>query len=234
MKIVAVRLVGTCPEAVVVISPHSPRKPAAFGLWRGNRLQRSFSRFGAADVAVDLPNDLKLAEEIETQARGFGLRIWDIRGQPLDHGSLVPLYYLVTAGWTGPTTVLSLNYPGEGGLTELGHAVAIAAMRLELRVAFVASGDMSHRLTLDSSAGYNPRARDFDDTFIACLRRGSLQDLKQLDSDLQELAAEDAVDSTIVAAAATNWATTGHNVLSYEGPFGVGYVVAVLFDSKFP
>jgi len=33
----------------------------------------------------------------------------------------------------------------------------------------------------------------------------------------------------VVAAAATEWSAASHNVLDYEGPFGVGYGVAVLF-----
>jgi AmmeMemoRadiSam system protein A len=48
------------------------------------------------------------------------------------------------------------------------------------------------------------------------------------DPELQDLAAEDAVDSTLVAASAVNWNAAGHEVLSYEGPFGVGYGVAIL------
>jgi aromatic ring-opening dioxygenase LigB subunit len=128
--------------------------------------------------------------------------------------------------------ILSLNYPGEGGLTELGRALAGAAAGLEKHIAIVASGDMSHRLTPDSPAGYDPRARQFDDEFIACLRRGAYRDLEHFDRELQKLAGEDALDSTLVALAAVNWQTTGHEILSYEGPFGVGYGVAALFDAE--
>ena len=128
--------------------------------------------------------------------------------------------------------ILSLNYPSEGGLRALGRALAAAAARLGKRIAVVASGDMSHRLTPDAPAGYDPRARQFDNEFIACLRRGAYGDLEHFDRKLQKLAGEDALDSTIVALAAVNWATTGHEVLSYEGPFGVGYGVAVLFDAE--
>ena len=58
-----------------------------------------------------------------------------------------------------------------------------------------------------------------------------LSQVAELRSDLQDLAAEDAVDSTLVAAAAANWDAAGHEVLSYEGPFGVGYGVAILYQA---
>ncbi len=233
MKVAAARLTSRQPQALVVISPHSPRRPGAFGFWSGGRLRGSFAQFGAADTVVDLPNDLRLRAELIVEARRMGLQTWDIPDQPLDHGSLVPLWYLAQAGWSGPTVVLSLNYPGEGRFIELGVALASAAARLEQRIAVLSSGDMSHRLTPTAPAGYEPRAREFDDKFIASLRRGANGDLKSFDPELQELAGEDVLNSTLVGLAAVDWQATGHEVLSYEGPFGVGYGVAILFDSAF-
>jgi aromatic ring-opening dioxygenase LigB subunit len=86
----------------------------------------------------------------------------------------------------------------------------------------------------DAPAGYEPRAQDFDRTFFALLRRGAYREFEQFDPVLQEIAGEDALDSTLVALAAVNWSATGHEVLSYEAPFGVGYGVAVLFDAQRP
>jgi AmmeMemoRadiSam system protein A len=127
---------------------------------------------------------------------------------------------------------LSLNYPGEGGLEELGRTISGSAGHVGQKVAFLASGDMSHRLRPGAPAGYHPAAEGFDRQFMEWIRAGSYQSLSQCDPDLQDLAAEDVVDSTRVAAAAVEWKADGHEVLSYEGPFGVGYGVAVLYDSR--
>ncbi|HVV70500.1 MAG TPA: class III extradiol ring-cleavage dioxygenase family protein, partial [Verrucomicrobiae bacterium] len=230
MRLAALRLNRRQPETVVVISPHSPRKPSHFGLWSDSRLSGSFSRFGAPLVGLEFLNDLALVAELEAQARRVGIRTWEINTQPLDHGALVPLWYLAEEGWRGPAAVLSLNYQGEGCLREFGRALHRAAIRLGRRIAVIASGDLSHRLTLDAPAGYEPRARDFDREFIVCLRQGAYRDLEKVNPKLRNVAGEDALDSTLVAVAAANWEATGHEVLSYEGPFGVGYGVAILFD----
>lgn len=230
LRAAAARVVRAEPQAVVLVSPHSPRHPTTFGLWREERLRGSFVDFGAADCGVDLPNDAELVAAIATQAQAVGVKTWDITGRALDHGALVPLWYLADAGWRGPTVVLSLNYPQAGGLEELGRAIAAAAAHVGRKLAVVASGDMSHRLKPRAPAGFHPRAREFDHAFIETVRRGTYRDVLQLDARLQELAAEDVVDSTVVAAAAVDWNSSGHEVLSYEGPFGVGYGVAVLFD----
>jgi aromatic ring-opening dioxygenase LigB subunit len=231
MARLASRLLALRPGGITLISPHSPRQARAFGLWSGSSLRGSFGEFGAPEVSVALPNDLALTAELKTQAGKAGLPTWEIPSAPLDHGALVPLWYLVAAGWNGPTAVLSLNHPGEGGLADLGQLLGRAAQHLGLRIGVLASGDMSHRLTHAAPGGYEPRAGEFDLTFLDLLAQGAYRDLERLEPRLVELAGQDALESTIVAAAAADWNSAGHEVLSYEPPFGVGYGVAVLFDS---
>ena len=230
LKVAAARLVAARPETMVLISPHSPRQRRAFGFWTGGRLRGDFGRFAAPEIALEFSNDLALASELRAEAQRSGLETWEIPPQPLDHGALVPLWYLADAGWAGPIVVLSLNYPGQGGLAELGRAIAMAVARTERRIAVIASGDMSHRLMAGAPGGYHPRGGEFDRDFIACLRRGAYHELELFDPELQELAGQDVLESTVVALAAADWRAAGNEVLSYEGPFGVGYGVAVLFN----
>ena len=232
MREAAACVAGFRPEALVLISPHSPRRPRAFGVWAGELLQGSFAAFNAPGAQVSLPNDTPLARAIVAEAEVRNLATWVIQDRTLDHGALVPLWFLAKAGWAGPTIVLGLNYPEDGGLSELGEAIAAAARAAHRRIAIVASGDMSHRLTRGAPCGFHPRAHQFDETFIRLIREGDYHQMENLDPSLRELAAEDAVDSTWIAAAAVDWRATGHKVLNYEGPFGVGYGVAILFAEK--
>ncbi len=220
------------PETLVLISPHSPRQRGAFGLWAGENLHGSFAHFGASRARIELSNDKSLGKAVVTAVKDRKLATWAIPDQDLDHGALVPLWFLAEAGWTGPTIVLSLGYPEDGGLVEMGEAIAAAAYASHRRIAIVASGDMSHRLKPDGPCGFHPRAQQFDETFIRLLRDGDYREIRNIDPELRDLAGEDAVDSTLVALAAVNWGTTGHKVLHYEGPFGVGYGVAVLFAEE--
>jgi AmmeMemoRadiSam system protein A len=229
MREAAARLIGFQPESLVLISPHSPRQPRAFGLWAGERLHGSFARFNAPGAQVSLPNDTSLARQIVTEAGQRGLATWMIRGQSLDHGALVPLWFLAQAGWAGPTVVLSLMDLAEGGLEELGKAITAAARASHRRIAIVASGDMSHRLAADAPCGFHPDAHQFDESFIGFIRDGDYHAIASITPALRQLAAEDAVDSTLVAAAAVDWRPAGHKLLNYEAPFGVGYGVAILF-----
>jgi AmmeMemoRadiSam system protein A len=230
MVTVAEHAVASRPDTVVLISPHSPRQPGAFGIWQTPRLRGSLASFGSPEDRVDLPLDQTFVERLIREAERRRLKTWGIVRNPLDHGALVPLCYLVAARWNGPTVILSLNYPGEGGLEELGQAIVATAQALHRRIAIIASGDMSHRLTQSAPGGYHPDAHRFDEAFIARLRDGVFNRLQRIDPTLQEEAGEDVLDSTVVAVAAANYRTDGHKVLSYEGPFGVGYGVAILFE----
>ena len=117
----------------------------------------------------------------------------------------------------------------DGNLTGLGRAIADAAARERGPVVVVASGDLSHRLRPGAPSGYDPRAAEFDRALMDGLRSGELSRLRELDPELRDLAAEDALDSIWVAASAVDWDSRGHEELSYEGPFGVGYGVAILY-----
>ncbi|MFA5266239.1 MAG: hypothetical protein WC378_20640, partial [Opitutaceae bacterium] len=230
MTVLSRRALAFRPDTLVLISPHSPRHQGAFGVWRTKRLRGSFERFDSTEENVELPLDTEMVVAIEREVRSRGLRTWSILDEELDHGATVPLWYLEAAGWHGPTVVLSLAYPGGEGLGLLGEAIASAATALGRRTVIIASGDMSHKLTPAAPCGYEPNARIFDQAFVGLLRRGAYARLGEIDAHLQESAAEDVVESTLVATAATGGKNDGHEVLSYEGPFGVGYCVAVLYS----
>ncbi len=232
MRAAASTVVSLQPETLVLISPHSPRQLRAFGVWADDPLQGSFAQFDAPQIEVSLPVDAALARAIASEMHARDWETWTIRHCPLDHGALVPLWFLVEAGWAGPMVILSLNYSGGDGLTIMGEAIAAAAHELPRRIAVIASGDMSHRLAANAPCGFHPQAHVFDEKFIQLVRAGTYRKIQNMSPELRELAAEDVVDSTLIAASAVNWQTDGHQMLHYEGPFGVGYGVAILFAEK--
>ena len=231
MKEVAERLVRVEPHTVVVISPHSPRRQGCFGLWGGERLTGTLRRFGCDWVRVDLPPDIEFADRLTIEARTEGVQVWHIEEGEIDHGAVVPLYYLIEAGWRGPTVIFGLSLHGEEGVGEMGRAIASTARACGRRTALLASGDMSHRLKPDAPAGFHPEAHRFDEEFIRLVGEGSYEKTDQIDERLQSLAGEDVVDSSRVVFSAVEYDSSGGGVLSYEGPFGVGYGVAVLYEA---
>jgi len=227
----AQRLVAARPERLFLVSPHAPRHGGSFGLWAGRRLRGDLGEFGAPGAAVDLPNDEQTALHVHDACRGLGVRAIPIPSQPLDHGSSVPLWFLTQAGWDGLTCIASLPWESAPEtLCTFGDAVAMALSRQQGPSALVASGDMTHRAKPGAPRGYHKRAVDFDNQVTQIVREGRLEEIAEIDRALRELAAEDVADPAMVVAAALGHRPHGNEVLSYEHPFGVGYLVAVFHD----
>ncbi|RMF84318.1 MAG: AmmeMemoRadiSam system protein A [Nitrospirae bacterium] len=220
-------VVAARPDALVVTAPHGPRHPLEVTVCTAERLAGDLARFGAPEVAVSLPGAPELAAAA-VAAVGRVARCRPFPGGALEYSTVVPLSFLCDAGWNGPTLLVALPYPGATDPAAVGAAVAEAAAGLGLRLAVVASGDMSHRLTRDAPSGYDPEGRVFDEEVAALLAAGDLEALRGLDPVRVERAGEDCLDSLLFAAGCLGFETPGARLLSYEGPFGVGYGVAVL------
>lgn len=235
MREAARRAVAAQAETLIVVSPHSPRVPESLGIWNGERLHGSLKVFGHPNLAVGFPADGILADEIATGCARRGLRTVAISDSSLDHGATVPLWFIAEAGWRGPIVVLGLSSLGPDALMAIGEAIAEAAEFVGRHVALIASGDMSHRLTPDALFGFDARGPEFDRWFIHTLQRGEYWELLKPDPEIEKAAMQDTLDSVLVALGAVGFSATGADVLNYEGPFGVGYGVAILYlDGMIP
>ena len=113
-----------------------------------------------------------------------------------------------------------------------GSCIKRAVDRVGRRVAFIASGDLSHRLKPHAPAGYNPDAHVFDEQVVDALRSNAPQRITEIDHNLRRLAGECGYRSMLVAIGASSELPLSCEVLSYEAPFGVGYLVAQLTNQQ--
>ncbi len=225
------RLVAARPDVVLIISPHAPLDPRSFSAYSGPRLRGDFWEFGAPQVEFDVPNHVVLLSRLAAVAHERGLPMWLVpAGRRLDHGTMVPLYYLLQAGWRSSVLVVGLSLRPFEDHIRFGECLAEAAAQLGLRLALCASGDMSHRLKPGAPAGYHPEAHRYDEAIVEAIRAGDFERILRIDPDLREEAGEDIYRSLLIAYGALGRALHRPEVFSYEGPFGVGYMAAVLAD----
>ena len=93
-------------------------------------------------------------------------------------------------------------------------------------VAFVASGDLSHRLKPEAPAGYYPQAYLFDREVVESIRDAQPERIINIDQDLRRMAGECGYRSMLIALGVAESTSQDYEVLHYEAPFGVGYLVA--------
>ncbi|MFY9572755.1 MAG: AmmeMemoRadiSam system protein B [Blastocatellia bacterium] len=226
------RLVETRPDTIVVISPHSPLDPHSFTARSTETVSGDFREFLVPAVRLSFDNDLELLRAIKLDAAAQGVAFIELQGEhPLDHGALVPLYYLYEAGWRGRVAVIGFTFQSNDAHLAFGRSIANAAAAIGRSVALVASGDLSHRLIIDGPYHYEPTAHLFDEQIVDAIGRGDASAVINIDPDLRDRAGECGYRSIVIALGAVGEDLRENEVLSYEGPFGVGYMVAVLADA---
>lgn len=108
----------------------------------------------------------------------------------------------------------------------LGQAVQHVAALLGRRVVYVASGDLSHKLLEEGPYGFAKEGPEFDDVACEALGTSNFLDLLTMEPGFCERAAECGLRSFQIMAGALDRTPVKAELLSHEGPFGVGYGVA--------
>ena len=220
------RIIESGAESVILISPHAPLEVDAFVTHAGPEVFGDFSHFEAPDTFFTLEVDRALLTAIREAAGASGYEMSDLAEETLDHGTAVPLYFLLRNGWHGKVVTLGYSFLSNDDHLRFGSCIRKAVDSVGRRVAFVASGDLSHRLKPRAPAGYNPDAHVFDDVVVDALRANDPQKIAGIDHNLRKLAGECGFRSMLVAIGASAELPSSCEVLSYEAPFGVGYLVA--------
>ncbi|MGN0909568.1 MAG: AmmeMemoRadiSam system protein A, partial [Succinivibrio sp.] len=108
----------------------------------------------------------------------------------------------------------------------LGQVVARCADALGRRVVMIASGDLSHKLIADGPYGFSPEGPVFDEKICSIFKSCDFMKLLKMDPCMCDSAAECGYRSFLIMAGALDGHAVQSELLSYEGPFGVGYAVA--------
>ena len=218
------------PDTVIIASPHTVMYADYFHIAPGEEAEGSFAQFGAEGVTVAARYDTVLAKEIEMEAGEIGIEAGPVGGRnaALDHAVMIPLHFLhahmrdfrvVRLGISGLSPLAHYNF---------GKCVARAVDTLGRRAVFIASGDLSHKLTPEGPYGFAPEGPRFDKACMKYLEEGDFLKLLRMDRALYEPAAECGLRTFWMMAGALDGQALKIKKLSYQGPFGVGYGVVSL------
>jgi aromatic ring-opening dioxygenase LigB subunit len=215
---------ATAPaDLIILASPHSPASAIQVSVRRAPLATGDLTRFRAPQIAVEARVDVGIARQLvsEAPAAGFALAWNDEAG--LDHGVVVPLYFLERTRGGKPCVFLGTSgWPLHQFLAFGSWLHRQLAGRSAL---FIASGDLSHRLRPGAPAGFSPEGRVFDDLVIDALRHQQWDRIEALDPEFIDAAGECGLRPLAMLLGAARAAGLTSRVLNYEGPFGVGYPV---------
>jgi AmmeMemoRadiSam system protein B len=228
---VAKRLKAKEIDSVVIFTPHGNVSQVSVPVYVNHVFEGNLGYFGADKPNFSFKGDAALGNEIIKECKKQNIDVSHISETFLDHGVIVPMYYPYMASFKKPIVPVALAFLPYKELFNFGEAVRAASDNLGKKVAVIASGDMSHRLTLDAPAGYNPEGKKFDEEIVRLVGENNAEGIMNLDPAMIEAAGECGLRSIIMLMGALKGLDVTPEVLSYEGPFGVGYLVAT-FDVK--
>lgn len=230
----AVRTVGGCRElarraaagqletlVILITSSEQPR------LWLppgdGDHLRAEYGRFGADELNHLVVAARAAAERLLAVAGG----VWQATADPvLPEAALTVLYYLRSAG-ARQTLVLETPATEDGTFEPVAGALRAALEPEHGRSLVVAAGNLSSRLFRGAPGGYHPEAPAFDEMVVRLIEQGDLAAARS-----QPVRERAAAGETLLPQIALMHSLLGEAaavaLLSYEAPFGEGYLTAWL------
>ncbi len=224
------------PEVLFVISPHGKVQYNAMGVASSPCSEGSFNVWGASGISYRFDNDLAFVHclQEECNRNKVPLITFDDKCYELDWGVLVPIHFLIKKIDNVTLVPATFSFLPLHTHFLFGKSIRKAAEQCGKKIAFIASGDLSHRLLPGAPAGYDPMGKVFDRKVVEAMSHLDSRALLEIDPELVDRAGECGLRSFTVLSGALDGLNVTPEILSYEGPFGVGYMVASFMIGHLP
>ena len=231
---VADEIAALRPDTIIITSPHSIMYADYFHISPREGARGSFSGFGAGEVSFSETYDTELVEAICDLAaeRDFPAGTMGERDRHLDHGTMVPLWFiekkyrgfrLVRTGLSG--LPLTDHY-------EFGQMISKAIDQTGRRAVIVASGDLSHKLQDYGPYGFAPEGPEYDKRIMDVMGRAAFGELLDFDEKFCDRAAECGHRSFVIMAGAMDGREVKAEILSHQDVTGVGYGIGTFYPGE--
>lgn len=228
------------PSTIILITPHGPVFRDGIAISTEEKLVGDFSHFGCGNLEISFTNHVEMVQAIVTESLRQNIPLVQISKESasemeiedkLDHGCLVPLHFVNKEYSNYKLIHITYGLLAPNLLAKFGKLLNQVVEKSDEQVIIIASGDLSHKLSKEGPYDYSPYGKEFDEKIMDIIKRGSMEEIVHFDFDLADKAGECGLRSLIITAGALSTKLLHTQVVSYEGPFGVGYGTAKLIVS---
>lgn len=222
---VAAGIAGIRPETIIVTSPHAVLYADYFHISPGEDATGDFGSFRAPEVRFAEKYDTELVKAICALAKekDFPAGTLGERDRRLDHGTMVPLYF-IEQQYTG----FRLVRVGLSGLShaehyEFGQIIRQAVEQTGRKAVLIASGDLSHKLQEYGPYGFAKEGPEYDRRIMDAAGRAAFGEMLTFEESFLDKAAECGHRSFLIMAGALDGMNVEAKVYTHEDVTGVGY-----------
>ena len=231
---VAEEIAKIAPDTIVILSPHSVMYTDYFHISPGKGARGDFGNFRAPDVSFDEAYDDEFVRALTKLASydAFPAGTQGERDKELDHGTMVPLYFIRKHYKSGKIVRIGLSGLSLEDHYKLGKYIKYVSDTLGRKTVVVASGDLSHKLQEYGPYGFDPAGPVYDEKIMEAAKNCDFEGMLKFDEDLMDNAAECGHRSFCIMAGTFDGYEVKSEVLSHQDVTGVGYGICIFEPVK--
>lgn len=216
------------PETIILITPHSISYQDYIHISPGKEATGNLGRYGSRETTLRVSYDPELAAAIGEFASLSEIPAGHLgeKDKSLDHATFIPIWFINQYYKNYQVVRISVSGLSYRDHYRFGKCIAEAVDSLGRKAVLIASGDLSHRLLDSGPYDYAEEGPVFDCETVDALSKADFLHLLCYEDEFCEAAGECGLRSFLVMAGALDGLSVKPELLSYEGPFGVGYAVA--------
>jgi len=226
MQHLAEELYASHPETIVVISSHAVVHDRAFSANLHDEYEADLSAFGDLATQREFQPDLPLVDAMQRVLRRGQTPFTLDSDATLDYGTAVPL--LLLAKRLPDIRIVPISHSGLDAKAhfKFGQALKEIFSASNRRIAVLSTGDLSHTLSSSGPGGYRKEGEVFDETVTRAVESFSSSKLLNIEPETVTAATECGYRPLLVLFGILDGMRSNPEILSYEAPFGVGYLAA--------
>lgn len=217
------------PETIIISSPHAMYHATTFYLDYNHELIGSFANFNASEVKFKEEVDEELINTIEEISLSKSFPCHKKNETELDHGSMVPLYFIRKKQPKSKIVILGLSASPLIENYKMGMIIKEAIDKLNRKVVYVASGDLSHKLQEYGPYGLSKEGPIYDERIMEVCSNKEFDKLLEFDEEFLDKAAECGHRSFTIMAGTLDGLDVDAKKLSHEDITGVGYGICTFY-----
>ena len=228
---VAEEIARLAPDTIIITSPHIVMYTDYFHIPPGAEAYGSFLEFRAPGVRFSEMYDTEIRDILCRLAkeRDFPAGTLGERDRALDHGTMVPLWFIRGKYDGGKILRIGLSGLPLSDHYALGMMIREAVEESGKRAVIVASGDLSHKLQEYGPYGFAPEGPQYDSRIMDVCGRASFGELFDFDETFCDRAAECGHRSFVIIAGAFDGTAVRSEVFSHQDVTGVGYGICSFY-----
>ncbi|SEF98967.1 uncharacterized protein, PH0010 family/AmmeMemoRadiSam system protein A/AmmeMemoRadiSam system protein B [Eubacterium ruminantium] len=233
-EIIAKKIAEIEPDTIIITSPHATMYRNYFHISPNNGARGDLGDFGARMVSFEEHYDHELVNRITKLAfyDDFPAGFEGEKKKTLDHGTMVPLYFIRKYYKGGKIIRIGLSGLPLVDHYKLGMYIQQAVNDLGRKAVFVASGDLSHKLQEYGPYGFAKEGPVYDARIMDTAGRAAFGEMLDFDEDFCDKAAECGHRSFVIMAGAMDGIDVTAEVLSHQDVTGVGYGICCFYPKS--